>query len=59
MVAESEEKVVGRCLVQSVDADVGVRVWGVVDGENVPEGLGGIRWEFVGHVYCRWREMVS
>lgn len=35
---------------QSVDADVVVGVCGVVDGEDVGEGLGGVGWELVGHV---------
>lgn len=44
---------------QSVDADVVGGVCGVVDGEDVGQGLGGIGWELVGHVYCHWRKMVS
>lgn len=58
MVTESEDKGVRCCLVQSVDADVVVGVCRVVDGKDVREGLRGIRWELVGHLYCRWREMV-
>lgn len=59
MVAEGEEEGVGGCLVQGVGADVVVGVGGVVDGEDVGEGLGGVGGEFVGHVYCRWRETIS
>ena len=59
VVAESEEKVVGRSLVQGVDADVVVGVGGVVDGKDVAEGLRCIRWEFVRHFYYSRREMVS
>lgn len=44
MFAESKEEVIGRCLVQSVYADVVVAVWRVVEGQNVAKGLGGIRW---------------
>ena len=58
MVTESEDKGVRCCLVQSVDADVVVGVCRVVDGKDVREGLRGIRWELVGHLYCCWREMV-
>ena len=32
---------------QSIDANVVVGVCGVVDGENVRQGLGSIRWQFV------------
>ena len=49
MVAESEEKVVRRCLVKSIDADMVVGVCGMVEGENVSEGLGGVWWGFFGH----------
>lgn len=59
MVAEGEEKGVEGCLVQSISGDVVVGVCGLVDWKDVGEGLGGVGWEFVGHVYCRWREMVS
>ena len=59
MVAKSEEKVVGGCLVQSVDADVIVDVGGVVDGKDVAEGLRGIGWEFVGHIDYSGRKTVS
>ena len=53
MVAKSKEKVIGRYLLQSVDADVGVGVGGVVEGEDFGEGLGGIGWKLVGHIFCR------
>ncbi len=36
-----------------------VGVGGVVEGEDVAEGLRGIGWGFVGHVYRYWRETVS
>ena len=59
VVAESEEKVVGRGLVQGVDADVVVGVGGVVDGKDVAEGLRGIGWELVRHFYYSRRKNVS
>lgn len=59
MIAESKEKVISRYLLQSVDADVGVGIGGVVEGEDFGEGLGGIGWKLVGHILCRGRKMVS
>ena len=59
MFAKSEKKVVGGCLVQSVDANVVIDVGGVVDGKDVAEGLRGIGWRFVGHIDYSRREMVS
>lgn len=50
MVTEIEEEAVGRCLVQSVGADVVVGVGRVVNGKDVVEGLGGVGWKLVGHV---------
>ena len=44
---------------QSVDAYVVVGVGGVIDGKDVAEGLRGIGWGLVGHVYCDGRELVS
>ena len=59
MVAEGEEELIRRCLLQSVDAYVVVGVGGVIDRKDVAEGLRGIRWGVVGHVYCNRRELVS
>ena len=59
MIAEGEEELIRRCLVQSVDAYVVVGVGGVIDGKDVAEGLRGIRWGLVGHVYGNGREVVS
>ena len=59
MVAEGEEELIRRCLVQSVDAYVVVGVGGVIDGKDVAESLRGIGWGLVGHVYRNGREVVS
>lgn len=59
MVAEGEEELIRRCLVQSVDAYVVIGIGGVIDGKDVAEGLRGIGRGLFGHVYCNGREEVS
>ena len=59
MVAEGEEELIGRCLVQNVDAYMVVGIGGMIDGKDVAEGLRGVRRGLIGHVYCNGREVVS